>query len=155
MLHGDLQDPGTYAALATHPTWHRAFAWLRDLKPDVALGDHEIIGRQMFAAVQEYATLARHEARFESHEAHVDLQFTLAGGEIIDWIPRGSLQPDGPFANDVQFWLPPPEPLTGLVQTAGRFAIFFPSDAHRPKVRLSGHDRVRKLVIKIHQQLLT
>lgn len=155
MLHGDLHDPGTYAALTAHPTWQRAFDWLRTLAPDVALGEVELQGRDLFAIIQEYPTLARHEARFESHEAHIDLQYTLSGGELIDWIPRGTLQPDGPFANDVQFWLPPPEPVTALIQTAHRFAIFFPSDAHRPKVRLAGHDRVRKLVIKVHQRLLT
>jgi len=155
VLHGHLPDPGTYADLANHPTWQLAFTWLRDLSPDVALGEYQILGLHMFASVQEYSTLARHEARFESHEAHVDLQYTLSGGESIDWIPRPLLQPDDPFDHDVQFWLPPPEPVTTLAQTAGRFAIFFPADAHRPKVRLSGHDRVRKLVIKIHQRLLS
>ncbi|MBN9692319.1 MAG: YhcH/YjgK/YiaL family protein [Verrucomicrobia bacterium] len=155
MLHGHLTDPGTYAFLTAHPTWQQAFAWLHGLRSDIALGEYEILGRDMFASVQEYATLARHEARFESHEAHIDIQYTLKGVEGIDWIPRSALQPDGPFGNDVQFWLPPPEPVTTLAQSAGRFAIFFPSDAHRPKVRLPGHDRVRKLVIKIHQRLLT
>lgn len=154
MLHGYLQERGTYSALTLHPTWRRAFDWLRALDSAAPLGEQEILGRDLFVSIQEYPTLARHEARFESHEAYIDLQYTLAGGEGIDWIPRSALQPDGPFANDVQFWLPPPEPVTTLAQTAGRFAIFFPADAHRPKVRLPGHDHARKLVIKIHQCLL-
>jgi biofilm protein TabA len=154
MLHGSLSSPETYALLMGHPIWRQAFEWLQALPANPALGEYELRGRQLFASVQEYSTLARHEARFESHEQHVDLQYTIQGGEGIDWIPRDSLKADGLFANDVQFWLPPPEPVTTLAQTAGRFAVFFPVDAHRPKVRLAGHDQVRKLVIKINLGLL-
>jgi YhcH/YjgK/YiaL family protein len=154
MLHGSLNEPDTYALLTAHAVWRQAFDWILKLTTDAPLGETELRGREMFASLQEYPTLARHEARFESHETYVDLQFTLSGGEGIDWIPRRQLKPDGPFGKDVQFWLPPPEPLSALAQVAGRFAVFFPVDAHRPKVRLSGHDRVRKGVIKIHRNLI-
>ncbi|HRI12992.1 MAG TPA: YhcH/YjgK/YiaL family protein [Verrucomicrobiota bacterium] len=154
MLHGSLAEPETYALLTVDSVWRRAFDWVLQLPADAPLGEVELQGREMFASIQEYPTLARHEARFESHQEHVDLQFTLFGGEAIEWMPRGQLGPDGPFANDVQFWLPPPDPITTLAQTAGRFAIFFPADAHRPKVRLTGHDRVRKGVIKIRRHLI-
>lgn len=139
--------------LADHPVWRRALDWLRILPPDLALGTYELIGRDMFASVQEYETLDRAAARFESHREHVDLQYTISGTEAIDWCPRSELQPDGPFENDVQFWLPPVTPLATLVNSPGRFAIFYPGDAHRPKVRV-GAGRVRKLVIKIHLKLL-
>lgn len=154
MLHGSFNEPDTYELLTIHPVWRRAFDWIGALPGEAPLGEVELAGRDLFASLQEYSTLARHEARFESHEAYVDLQFTLAGGETIEWAPRSELRADGPFANDVQFWLPPSDPVTALAQTPGRFAIFFPADAHRPKVRVAGHDRVRKGVIKIHQRLL-
>ena len=154
MLHGHLDEPESYALLAGHPVWNRVFQWLRALPADAALGHHEIQGEQIYVSIQEYATLTRHEARFESHERYVDLQYTLSGLEGIDWAPRSSLKPDGPFANDVQFWLPPSEPVTTLCQSPRRFAVFYPSDAHRPKVRLEGQDQVRKLVVKIERELL-
>ena len=154
MLHGHLDEPGSYALLTAHPVWNRVFQWLRALPADAALGHYEIQGEQIYVSIQEYSTLARHEARFESHERYVDLQYTLSGLEGIDWAPRGSLQAEGPFGNDVQFWLPASEPVTTLCQLPRCFAVFYPSDAHRPKVRLGTQDRVRKLVVKIEKELL-
>lgn len=153
MLHASLHDPDTYGPWLAHPAWQRALAWLRALPADAALGTHEIIGQDLFASVQEYATVDRAAARFESHREHVDLQYTIAGEEGIDWCPRAGLTPDGPFANDVQFWLPPVTAFTTLRNSPGRFAIFYPGDAHRPKVGI-GSPRVRKLVIKVHLKLL-
>ena len=153
MLHASLHEPDAYEPLLGHPVWRRALDWLRALPPDLALGTHEIVGQDMFASVQEYDTVDRAVARFESHREHVDLQYTLAGEEGIDWCPRGELSPDGAFAHDVQFWLPPTAPFTTLRNAPGRFAIFYPGDAHRPKVNV-GVARVRKLVIKVHCRLL-
>lgn len=153
MLHASLSDLGTYEALLTHPTWRSALEWLRGIAPDIALGTHQIQGDQMFASVQEYETVGRDQARFESHREHVDLQYTIQGEEGIDWIPRSLLEPNGPFAKDVQFWLPPAGIYSTVVNTAGRFSIFYPEDAHRPKVRVAS-ERVRKLVIKVNVALL-
>ena len=156
MLHAALHEPGTFEPWLVHPTWRRAIDWLRAMPSSIPLGIHEILGRDMFASVQEYETIPRAEARFESHRQHVDLQYTLEGAEIIDWAPRHTLQPDGEFdvEKDFGFWLPPAEPVTALLNAPGRFAIFFPADAHRPKVRAAGTDKVRKLVIKIRMELL-
>lgn len=153
MLHASLIDPGTYDTLLVHPAWRRALDWLRALPADIAAGKHEIVGLDMFASVMEYDTVAREEARFESHREHVDLQYAIEGTEGIDWCPRAELQPDGPFGDDVQFWLPPTAPLTTLVSCPGRFSVFYPGDAHRPKVRI-GSIHVRKLVVKVHTKLL-
>lgn len=154
MLHGYLPSPGTYLGLELHPVWKTALDWLRAMPTDIAPGEYELRGREQYVSVQEYATLPAAEARFESHRRYVDLQYTLAGAEAIDWLPSGELLPDGAFTGDVQFWLPPSQSLSRLVQTAGRFAIFYPEDAHRPKVAVPGFPQVRKLVIKTSLSLL-
>jgi YhcH/YjgK/YiaL family protein len=157
MLHAFLNDPGTYSPFLTHPLWQWAISWLRDLPADVPLGLQEIIGRDMYVSVQEYDTKDRNAARFESHRRHIDLQYTLAGTEVIDWLPVPALNPDGPFDSDkdFQFYSAVSDLVpTSLVNSTGRFAIFFPQDAHRPGVRLAGCPRVRKLVIKISLDLL-
>ena len=148
MIHGYLPAPGTYVGLERHPVWKAALDWLRAMPSNIAVGEYELRGREQYVSVQEYRTLRAAEARFESHERYVDLQYTLLGAEAIDWLPRSELLPDGPFANDVQFWLPPTGPLSQLVQTTGRFSIFYPDDAHRPKISVPGFPTVRKLVIK-------
>lgn len=121
---------------------------------DIGLGEYELRGRDQFVSVQEYETLEAGRARFESHERYVDLQYTIEGAEQIDWIPRSELSPDGSFANDVQFWLPPSGALTSIVQSTGRFSIFYPEDAHRPKVHVPGIHRVKKLVVKTLHELV-
>ena len=153
MVHACIDNPAMYQHVLCHPTWERALVWLRALPADIAIGRHEIVGEDMFASVMQYDTVPREEARFESHREHVDLQYAIEGTEGIDWCPRAELLPDGPFGDDVQFWLPPTTPFTTLVSCPRRFSVFYPDDAHRPKVRIgSGH--VRKLVVKIHTKLL-
>ena len=153
MIHASLHEPESYGLLTGQAAWRQALEWLQALPEGIALGRHEILGADMFASVQEYDTVERAAARFESHREHVDLQYTISGTEGIDWCPRNELEPDGAFANDVQFWLPPTTPFSTLVHSPGRFSVFYPGDAHRPKVSL-GHGSVRKLVIKVHLKLL-
>lgn len=153
MLHAHLDDPATYDAWLRHPVWRRALDWLKTLPAEAALGRQDLLGDDMFALIQAYDTLPREQARFESHEEHIDLQYTLAGEEAIDWHPRAGLQPDGAFGSDVQFWHPPATPYATLIHAPRRFSIFFPGDAHRPKVR-AHEPSVRKLVIKIRVGLV-
>jgi YhcH/YjgK/YiaL family protein len=155
MLHATLNDPGTWMPLlGRHRVWLRSLDWLKRLTPETPLGTFELDGPRWYASVQEYQTLERPACRFESHEEHIDIQYTISGSEYIDWCERGTLQPDGTFTNDVQFWLPPQEAVTALHQTPGRFAVFLPSDAHRPKVADLQPGPVRKVVIKVHRSLV-
>ena len=147
MIHGDLTGPDPDLGLLRGETWATALNWLRRQNSATEIGRHELLGPDLYAVVMEYETLDRSETRFESHREFVDLQCTLHGEEIIDWCPRQALVPDGEMEQDVQFWLPPVVSWTPLVQVPGRFSVFFPADAHRPKVRSNGN-RVRKVVIK-------
>ena len=149
MIHASLASPGTWSPfLRSNPVWTRCLEWLGTLTPQTPLGTHELDGPTLHASVQEYTSQARELCRFESHREHIDIQYTISGIETIDWIDREALQPDGPFGNDVQFWHPSGD-YTPLTQAAGRFSIFFPSDAHRPKVAHGGAAPIRKVVIKI------
>jgi beta-galactosidase beta subunit len=37
-----------------------------------------------------------------------------------------------------------------IFRAPGTFFLFFPTDAHRPGIKVEGNDVVKKLVIKIH-----
>lgn len=149
MLHASLGSQETWSPfLRSSPVWTRCLDWLKTLTPETPLGNHELDGPSLYASVQEYTTQGRELCRFESHREHIDIQYTIAGIETIDWIPREALSPDGPFGNDVQFWHPAAD-YTPITQAAGRFSIFFPGDAHRPKVIHGQPAHVRKVVIKI------
>ncbi len=155
MLHATLNDPGTWMPfLGGHRVWLRSLDWLRRLTPETPLGTYEIDGPRWHASVQEYQTLDRSACRFESHREHIDIQYTISGSEFIDWHDREGLAPDGPFTKDVQFWQPPQDAGSTLHQTPGRFAVFLPSDAHRPKVADRQPGLIRKVVVKIHRSLV-
>ena len=155
MLHASLHSPETYEPfLKKHPVWTRCLEWLKTLTPETPLGRYELEKDLIFGMVQAYTTLPREQCRFESHREYVDLQYTIQGEEIIDWIDRDSLFPESHFENDVQFWKSPEGPCTALLQTPGRLAIFYPADAHRPKVTARDAGVVKKVVIKISIQVL-
>lgn len=153
MIHGDLSDLDAGISLFKGVAWDAALSWLRQQSPATGLGRHEILGSDVYATVMEYGTLDRSQARFESHREFVDLQCTLEGEEIIDWCPSHKLVADGAMEEDVQFWLPTETPYTPIFQAVRRFSVFFPTDAHRPKVRAMS-DRARKVVIKVRLGLV-
>ena len=153
MLHASLHSPDTYGTiLKKHPVWTPCLEWLKTLTPETPLGRYDLERDLIFGMVQAYTTLPRDQCRFESHREYVDLQYTIQGEEIIDWIDRDSLSPEGIFENDVQFWKPPVGTCIALLQTPGWFAIFHPEDAHRPKVMARNPAVVKKVVIKVNSQ---
>lgn len=126
MLHATLNCPETWSPfLRSSPVWGVCLDWLRTLTPETPLGTYELEGPTLHASVREYTTQERQSCRFESHREHIDIQYTIAGFETIDWIPREALSPDGPFGNDVQFWHSA-DNYTPLLRRPGGFRSFSP-----------------------------
>lgn len=155
MIYGYLNASPSHDFLEKSEAWRTAFNWLKQLPPDLAGGIHPILGDKMYANVHGYETLARPECKFESHQRHVDLQYCITGSELIDWQLTSRLTPAGGFdePKDLQFY-EPVDVQTVVHMTPGAWAIFFPEDAHRPKVTDKLSPRVWKLVIKINRELL-
>lgn len=134
--------------LALHPGFRRAFEFLarRDLR-QLAPGRHPIDGDRLYVSIDRKAGKGRDGARLEAHRRYIDIQFTIGGAEEIGWLPIHACQrPADAFddARDIGFYDDPPE--TWLVVPPGRFAIFFPDDAHAP---LAGHGEILKAIVKI------
>lgn len=155
MIYGYLGEGETYELLTRLPMWDLAFEWIRKMPSMPELGIHQIIDDMMFANIMKYGTVDRTEARFETHRTHIDLQFTISGAELIDWRLANEMRADGPFVEekDLQFYLPE-ETQSTVHMRPGHFAIFFPQDAHRPKVKDERFGEVYKGVIKINRKLL-
>lgn len=138
--------------------WQKAFEALFTLSPETPLGITELRGSSLILNVHTYHTRPHTECRFESHRHTVDLQYMIAGGELIEWAADWQLAQDGPYdeQRDFQFHLGPQDEAnrTRLHLTTGLFAIFFPCDAHRPQIQDGKHDAVRKAVVKIDVALL-
>lgn len=121
-------------------------------KTDLAalpVGRVDIDGDKLFALVQEYETGDKATKKPESHAKYSDIQVVVTGEEVIGYAPlAGETPTENLFdTKDVAFYAAPANE-TELVLTAGSFAVFFPTDIHRPCVSRRAATKVRKIVVK-------
>lgn len=150
MIFGHISSPDTYQHLLAHPIWKQCFDWLKTVDANTPAGIQKLKGDDLVVNVHGYDTLPQADCRFESHRHVLDLQYCLRGGELIDWELASRLLPAAPYdeVKDVQFYQPAAVK-TVLHMLPGHFAIFHPSDAHRPKCVDGIHPETFKLVIKV------
>ncbi len=146
MILDDLDQAVRYAWI--HPAFPRAFEFLRtaDLPP-LAPGRHEIQGERIYLSIDHEDGRGESGAKLECHRRHIDIQLAIQGDERIGWAPLASCRsPEGMFdeSRDIGFFSD--RPATWLALPPGRFAVFFPTDAHAP---LAGTGRVKKAIVKI------
>jgi biofilm protein TabA len=155
MIYGHLSSADAYAPLLGCEAWRFAFDWLRRLPPEPEPGIRELRGPDLYVNIHGYDTLPIAECRYESHRKFVDLQYCIRGGETIDWQRTVNLRAVAGFdsAKDVQFYEPGESHAT-LRMSPGHFAIFYPTDGHRPKQQDGRNREVFKLVIKVSHSLL-
>lgn len=156
MFYGHLNDAQAYAPLSAHPVWAEALNYLRKLPRDPEEGESALRGGDMFARVMRYPTVEPSDSRYETHRRYVDLQYTLGGAEIIHWCRARDLATAGAYEDerDLQFYAPE-EPSASVWMGPGCFSVYYPDDAHRPKVSDGDSTAVYKVVIKIALPLVT
>jgi biofilm protein TabA len=131
--------------------WDKAFAFLKsnDLSK-LEVKRYDIDGDNLYAPISEYLTKNEEDARFESHQKYIDIQYVISGIEQMSIAPVSSkkdiLVPydaskDLEFMTVTQF--------NSFKATPERFFIFFPSDIHRPGVKVGVNSQVRKVVVKV------
>lgn len=131
-------------------------AFLRSLDSSTPEGERELRGKDIFARVMSYQTKTREQTAMEAHRRYADVQVVLSGCEVMEWHPLAGLKPVTPYApdSDAVFLEKPTTPQGQVVLTPGRFAVFFPQDAHMGQIALAGPEQVRKVVVKISMELL-
>lgn len=128
-----------------------AYSFLtRDDLAELPLGRIDIDGDDVFANVQEYETVAAGEKQMEAHRRYYDVQFVVAGEELMEYAPLDGLAEAQPFDEEGDFGLyVAPEHPSSIVLRAGDTAVLAPEDAHKPGCTLEGPQRVRKVVVKV------
>lgn len=131
-----------------HPGFAKAFAFLR--RADIgtlSAGKLTIEGDDIFALVQKDPGKLKQDARLESHNDYIDIQFLIDGNEEAGWKPREdcrkTLTPYKP-EKDIAFFSDAPQ--TFLSFRPDMFAIYFPGDAHAPMI---SNGTVHKCVVKV------
>jgi biofilm protein TabA len=134
---------------ANKPAWDKAFEFMKtqDLK-NLAPGKYPIDGEEVFASVTEIIDKPFEDTKWESHQKYIDLQYIIRGAEKMGKAPSEGAKVINPYspAKDVANYEIRNAKLH--LATPKEFFLFFPSDAHRPNIKVN-EELVKKLVIKI------
>ncbi|GAA0135426.1 YhcH/YjgK/YiaL family protein [Paenibacillus sp. YSY-4.3] len=142
---------------------------------DAPPGRYELESGEMFAIVQEYTTQPICGQQYESHYSYIDIQYLVSGTERIGWKrydDQLKISLNRLCEDDIQFYENPSKSESeadrrggsriraghdegsDLIMEPGLFAVFFPTDLHRPCGHVHRESCIRKIVIKIHRSLV-
>ncbi len=141
---------GEYRYDFTAPKFQTAFAFLhREDLAEMPVGWIEL-DNGVRASVQRYVTAPAAEKRFESHEKFFDVQYLIAGDELLGCCGRGDVPSADPYQadNDVTFY-DEPKCAGYVLLHGGDFVIFSPEDVHKPGCAAGAPMEVRKIVVKV------
>ncbi|MDR1897640.1 MAG: YhcH/YjgK/YiaL family protein [Prevotellaceae bacterium] len=130
--------------------WRQAFKFLAntDLKA-LDTGKYELDGKNLYISISEYTTKNVEDAKCEAHIKYVDIQYLICGEEQIGIAPIEDTKDATPYNEDKDIYFIAPDYEKYYPANPGRFFIFFPSDAHRPSVKLTDNIPVKKAVVKL------
>jgi YhcH/YjgK/YiaL family protein len=148
MILDTLSESSRYEGL--HPSFPKAFGWLRKFDPKTPEGKYEIDGPGVVAIVQSYSTAPASEKKWEAHRVHGDIQYMVSGSELIGCTPLAGLQVKTPYTleKDAEFYEAPGFQTAIINLPTGSFAVFLPHDVHQPGVTLDIPNPVFKVVVK-------
>ncbi len=151
MIVAELDELAKQMALT--PALKKALDFLMAHRTGEGLAERvEIDGKQVYALVQEFDTQpVEAEVDFEAHRAYLDIQYVAEGEEIMGWAPLSELTSASAYnpAKDVLHGMFPAAAMTAVRVKAGQAAVFFPQDAHAPKLGGDQPGRVKKIVVKV------
>ena len=111
---------------------------------------YDIDGDNLYATVSEYLSKNEETAKFEAHRKYVDIQYVIAGKELMNIAPITTVKEVlTPYdaTKDIEFIKV--DKIINYKASPANFFIFFPSDAHRPGLKDGVNSSVRKLVVKL------
>lgn len=155
MIISDLQ---TYKeeSQAFHPLISYAVRWLSENNLyETDAGRYDILKNgDMFCMIQEVITEPFNTRRPESHFEYLDVQLVIHGRESIGVARKSKLnipeeyRPD----HDVVFYNEIDNESV-FILSEGMFAVFLPSDIHRPCCEVGKPAKIKKAIIKIRMEL--
>lgn len=144
---------------AFHPIFHKAVEFIRSHEQqNYPLGKFDIDGEDMFAVISELESVLPKERKAECHKKYIDFQYLIDSSQeeiilaaktsehnycIEDQLDEEDYALYDKVAGESEIRLTP-----------GMFAVFFPSDLHRPVCSDPGGVYMKKLVVKINHTLL-
>lgn len=136
---------------ANPAAWDKAFAFLRDHKLDsLKTGKYVIDGSTVFADITDTPSSELKDAKWHSHRQYCDIMYVIKGKERTGIAPITTAPVLIPFTDkgDSQFYN---QDMKGsyYLSNPDTFFILFPSDVHRPFIKVDGCDSVKRIRMKI------
>lgn len=109
----------------------------------------ELDGKNLFVLHQLYETIDATTQKYENHARYIDIQYILEGTEIIRYADSAGLTVAAPYDETKDAGFFDLAPGTDCLMGPGDFALFFPRDAHAPKIAAGIPGPVKKAVVKV------
>ncbi len=148
MIADTIKNKNQYSGMS--PRMKAAFDYLSGTDfSKIEVGKYEIDGANLFALVQAYDSIPKEQGKWECHKNYIDIQYIVEGVEQIGFQNVDVMKVTTEYnpEKDIAF-------LSGegdfVTLPKDSYGVFFPQDAHMPKVapgNKPGH--VKKVVIKI------
>jgi YhcH/YjgK/YiaL family protein len=119
-------------------------------------GNYDLSGKDIYVQVIDMTTRPAADCKPEVHRQYADVQFLVRGRERIGVAADTGTYPvaeDLLAERDLLFYSGVQDEAT-LAMRPGSFAVFMPSDIHRPGGAIDGPEAIRKVVMKVRVSLL-
>ena len=148
MIYDHIKNIGLYKGLS--PALDTALDFIAAARLPMDNGT-TLLPHGVKAIVSEYTTKEHNPKGYEAHLKYADVQFLLAGSELLRCCPLEFLTPatDYDEAGDCRFYVDQPGSGVALRLGSGYFAVVFPDDAHIPQLAVGEPDGVKKVVMKV------
>jgi len=158
MIADSIRNKEQYTGISSRLA--HALDYVETLKTaDFAVQTIDLEGKQVYAMYQSYTTESAEGRQYEAHRRYIDVQYVLEGEEVImaadldDMASRSEYDEE----KDIQWFMPKAVGDAGtgagtastIHLKAGQFAVFFPQDAHMPKLSGGTPGPVKKIVVKV------
>jgi biofilm protein TabA len=141
------------AQMAGSARMKKAMDFLQANRTAEGLGERvEIDDKDVYAMFQVFETVPPGaEIKLEAHRQYIDIQYIVSGEEVMGWAHVSELHGATPYnpEKDVFEGTLPAARLTPVLVKPGQAAVFFPEDAHAPKLAAGQPARVKKIVVKV------
>lgn len=109
------------------------------------------LGAGVFVSEECYLSKARPDGFFESHRKFIDIQIIFEGEELMEIADIATMKTKQPYNPERDLIIYEDNPDASQLRVfPGQAAVFFPTDAHMPTLRVrEAGGMVRKCVIKI------
>lgn len=148
MIYDKIKNANQYKALSANMKKALEYLETTDFSK-LDAGKYPIDGDNVYAMVQCPTTKLKADAKWEGHKNYADIQYVVAGDEIIGVQAADEMIVETPYneTKDILFFAENGKGVD-LMMKPGYFTVLFPSDAHMPLVCTDLPTAEKKVVVK-------